>query len=696
MPSHSNDGARLAVDIGGTFTDVVLEAGARRWISKVLTTPQAPEQGFLRGVKTVLDKAGMTPAQVGLVLHGTTLGTNALIERKGARTAFLTTAGFRDVLEIGYEHRYELYDLSIVKPEPLVPRQWRFTVPERVAADGTVLRELDTDALVELVPRLRSEGIESLAIGFLQSYANDKHERQARDVLARALPALSISISSEVSPEIREYDRFSTVCANAYIRPVMDAYLARLEIALADGGFGCPLFLMSSGGTLTSPGVARQLPVRLVESGPAGGAILAAGLAREQGIARLMAFDMGGTTAKICFIDDGRPQTSRIFEAARVYRFAQGSGLPLRIPVIELVEIGAGGGSIARIDEVGRLAIGPDSAGSEPGPACYGRGGTQPTVTDADLVAGRLDASKFASELSVDRAAAERALTGIGGRFGWSVDQSALAIAETVEENMASAARIHAVEGGRDVAACTMVAFGGAAPMHAARVAQKLGIRRLLIPTGAGVGSAVGFLRAPVAFESSETWIQRTLSLDVTQANERIERQMARCRSLLPGAQAALQEESLSVTMRYTGQGYEIEVPLPAPRLDADAPQTISGRFDAAYARLYGRAIDGLGHEIVGWNVRVEVVQEKSGFAPQVEAGTGTAVPASTQDHVDHMTATRAPLTLHQRESVTPERSVTGPALVAEAETTTFVPAGWRALCAPDGNLWLLAEGELL
>src|SRR5215472_13491346 len=507
--------ARLAVDIGGTFTDLCLERNGTLTSVKVLTTPRAPEEGVLAGMEEILKQTGLKPAELGLIIHGTTLATNAIIERKGAKTALIVTEGFRDSIEIAFEHRFEQYDIFMVKPAPLVPRDLRFGVPERLDGRGNVLVPLDESAVKALAPKLKARSIESIAIGYMHAYLDSKHERRTRDILSELLPGVSITLSSEVSPEIREYERWSTAVANAYVQPVMARYLGRLDDALRAKGVACPLFLITSGGGLAALETARHFPIRLVESGPAGGAILAAALARQCGLDKVLSFDMGGTTAKICLIDNGEPQHSRTFEVARQYRFLKGSGLPLRIPVIEMVEIGAGGGSIASVDPLARINVGPESAGAEPGPASYGRGGAEPTVTDADVVLGRIDPDYFAGgSIKLDAARAVTAIDkAIGQPLGLRRLEAAFAISEVVEENMANAARVHAVERGKDLEARTLIAFGGAAPLHAARLADKLGIRRVLIPCGAGVGSAFGFLQAPVAYEVARS---RYVRLDDT------------------------------------------------------------------------------------------------------------------------------------------------------------------------------------
>ena len=502
MPASESD-VRLAVDIGGTFTDVVLETSGRLFTTKVLTTTEAPEAGVVTGIGKILERSGMPANSVTLLIHGTTLATNAILERKGACTALITTQGFRDVLEIGYESRYDQYDIMIEKPVPLVPRTRRLTVAERIDVHGRELEPLDEAGVRALIPELQRLEVESVAVGFLHAYANGAHEQRVRDILAGELPALSISLSCEVCPEVREYERFTTTAVNAYIRPMMEGYLGRLRQKFAAIGLECPTLLMTSAGGLTTFETAMSVPIRLLESGPAGGAILASQIAAELSLDKVISLDMGGTTAKLCLIEDGTPDTARDFEIGRAARFTKGSGLPLRLPVIEMLEIGAGGGSIARIDAMGNICVGPESAGAKPGPAAYALGGLDPTVTDADILLGRIDPAQFAGgQVPLEPALAERAIAdAIGEPLGLDASLAAYSVCEMVDETMANAARVHAVERGKVASAHSLIAFGGSAPLHVGRLAEKLGIRRIIVPRDAGVGSAVGFLRAPVAYE---------------------------------------------------------------------------------------------------------------------------------------------------------------------------------------------------
>jgi N-methylhydantoinase A len=672
---------RIGIDIGGTFTDVALEIGERRLTAKILTTTRAPEDGVLAALRSVVAEAGIEPGEVGLIIHGTTLATNALIERKGAKTALLTTEGFRDVVEIRHENRFEQYDLDIDLPPPLVPRRLRLSIRERIDAQGEVLLPLDEASIARAIEVLAAQQVEAVAVGFLHSFTNPEHERSVGDAVARALPDVAVTLSCEVSPEMREYERFSTACANAYIQPLIGRYLAKLARELARAGFGCPLLLMTSGGGITTVETAIRFPVRLVESGPAGGAVFASCIARQHGLDQVLSFDMGGTTAKICLIDKAQPQTARAFEVARIYRFLKGSGLPLRIPVIEMVEIGAGGGSIARVDTLGRIAVGPDSAGSEPGPVCYGRGGKEPTVTDADLALGRIDPATFSGgSMTLDvegakRAAAER----IGAALNLATEHAALAISEMVDENMANAARVHAIESGKDLRPRTLIAFGGAAPLHAARVAEKLGIGRVLIPANAGVGSAVGLLRAPVAYEIVRGRLIRLGSFDAAAANRLLAEMRAEAETIVRrGAPAANLTEQRSAFMRYRGQGHEIAVELPVRDFTAADRSTIRELFEAAYRRLYSRAIPGVEIEILSWVVSLGAPAEGRLAAPASEQPTEPA-PRSRRSVFDPGAGEFRDVPIYWRADLAPGARVRGPAVIAEDETSTVVSPSFDA-----------------
>jgi N-methylhydantoinase A len=676
---------RLAVDIGGTFTDLVLALPDRTLSAKLLTTHAAPEQAAIEGAASILHEAGVDATQLDLVIHGTTLATNALIERKGARTALITTQGFRDSLEIAYEHRFEQYDLYMERPAPLVERDLRLEVPERLAADGSLLLPLDEAGLDALVPVLQRHNIEAVAISFLHSYVNPAHEEAARAQLARALPNIAVTISSEVCREIREYERTSTTVANAYVLPLMGRYLARMQEQVRALGAACPLLLMMSSGGICTVETARRFPVRLVESGPAGGVILAQHIAARGGWDRALSFDMGGTTAKITLIDNFTPQQSRHFEAARAYRFAKGSGFPVRIPVIDMVEIGAGGGSIARIDPLRRIQIGPDSAGSDPGPACYARGGTAPTVTDADVVLGRIDPARFAGgKIAVDAASAADAVGTIGAALGMTNEEAARSIAEIVDETMASAARVHAVENGKDTAARTLIAFGGAAPLHAARLAQKLGMRRVVVPMDAGVGSAHGFLMASVAYEVVRTLLVRLDALQQGAINALFAGMRDEAEAVVRlGVRDGALQETRTAFMRYRGQGHEVAVPLPSDALD---PAALRAAFDATYTRLYGRTIPGLEVEALTWTLALSQTSAPPPRAlPPVDRGP--AAPSGKCRITDSATGETYAAAMFLRSALQPGQSVAGSAAIVEDGTTTIVPAGFTARIAAGGDI---------
>jgi N-methylhydantoinase A len=682
---------RLAVDIGGTFTDVALDAPKGRVTAKVLTTPQAPERGVMEGLTSAVAKARCRLGDIALIIHGTTLATNALIERKGAVTALITTEGFRDAVEIGYEHRFEQYDIYLEKPEPLVPRRRRYTVPERMSARGEVLRALEEGAMEVLIPRLRQEAVSSIAVGLLHSYANPAHEQRIREILLERLPGVSVSLSSEVSPELREYERLSTACANAYVQPLIAGYLDRLDRAVRGAGFAGQLLLMTSGGGVIGLDAARRFPIRLVESGPAGGAILASHIGLECGLEHVLSFDMGGTTAKICLIDGGQPQTSRAFEVARAYRFLKGSGLPLRIPVIEMVEIGAGGGSIARVDALERVTVGPDSAGAVPGPASYGQGGQAATVTDADLALGRIDPGAFAGgTLVLDADAAAAAIErSVGKPLALSAELAALAISEIVDENMASAARVHAVERGKSLDERTLVAYGGAAPLHAARVADKLGIARIVVPTGAGVGSAVGMLGAPVAYEVARSLYQRVRDLDPALVNGHMEAMRTEAYGVVEkSAGGAPLVESRTAYMRYIGQGHEIAVPLEARPLELVDRQRLQEAFEREYRSQFERIIPGLEAEVLSWALSLSTRVEPP--APVAQPPKQAApVPSGRRRVFDPGSGEFLETLVYRRMDLKPGARLEGPALIVEDETTTVVAPNFEATVNAVGYLVL-------
>jgi N-methylhydantoinase A len=678
---------RLGVDIGGTFTDVVAEGSFGRCSSKVLTTYAAPEDAIVEGIHRVCAQAGIVPGDIAQIIHGTTLATNALIERRGAKTALVTTQGFRDVIEMRSESRFEQYDLNLTLPEPLIARHRRYTVAERIGARGDVLIPLKRAEVEALADELAEAGYDSIAVGLLHSYVNDAHERLIRDVFAQRLPGVMVSISSEVSPQMREYERFNTVCANAYIKPLMKSYLGRLAERLKAEGAECPIFLMHSGGGIISLESAAEFPVRLVESGPAGGAVFAADIAARHGLDKVLSFDMGGTTAKICLIKNQTPKTARVFEVARTYRFKKGSGMPISIPVIDMVEIGAGGGSLAHVDAMRQIRVGPESAGSEPGPACYGRGGARPAVTDADLVLGKLDPDNFAGgSIPLYAQASETALeTVLGAALGMDALTAAFGLAEVVDENMANAARVHAVENGEDLSEYTMIAFGGAAPLHAARLCEKLGVARCLVPPGAGVGSAIGFLKAPFSFEANRSVFMKMGQFAPDMVKALFTEMQAEATAFVRSCDA--QAEILSehkVYMRYSGQGWEIPVPLmPDQAADPDAA-TYLALFEAEYTKLFGRRVEGMEVEVTVWSVNAMTPTEAVDRVAQITQ-TSAAKPMGARDLFDPALAASSQAAICARADFTAGVTISGPALITEDETTIVLPTSRTATGLADG-----------
>jgi len=672
-------GTRLAVDIGGTFTDVALACGDKQFTTKTLTTKSQPETGVLAGIDTVLTQAKINPSQVETIIYGTTLATNLLIERRGASVALVTTLGFRDVVEMRNENRFEQYDINIELPAPLVPRSQRLVVSERIGADGRILKPLNEDEVRALIPHLLEKEIQSVAVGFLHSYRNNSHEQRVREIICAEAPELDVTLSSEVSPEMREFERISTACANAYVQPLMSRHLGSLASQLRTQGLDCPLFLMLSGGGITTLETAIRFPVRLVESGPAGGAIFSSFIASQLGLSRVLSYDMGGTTAKVCLIDDGEPHTSRTFEVAREYRFLKGSGIPINIPVIEMVEIGAGGGSIADVDSMNRIRVGPESADSEPGPASYDLGGTAPTVTDADLLLGRLNPENFAGgsiRLNVENAS--KALDSvIGSKLGFKTSHTALGVSEIVDENMSNAARVHAIESGVDIETYTIVAFGGAAPIHAARLAEKLNIQKIVIPPGAGVGSALGFLQAPVSYEVIRSYYQRLDNLDYHGINQLLHSMRKEATDVVePGAQGQKTREIRTAFMRYIGQGHEVSVEIPVKLEEAELDSQSSGRltiaFETEYTRLYGRTIPSLEIEILTWSL---LVSTKGSDGRAIKMSAKSYAPDTTEFRklMDAESGEFNDAAVYDRLSLAPGAKIEGPAIVTESDTATVI-----------------------
>lgn len=684
---------RLAVDVGGTFTDVVLLKGDEHFSAKVLTSADAPERAVLTGIENVLTDSALSFSDIDLLILGTTLATNALIERKGAKTALITTAGFRDLVEIGQEDRFAQYDVFLQKPLPLVERHWRFGIEERIDAQGKVRIALNEQQVHQLAEKLEILGIESVAIGYLQSFVNPEHERRTADILRARLPHITFSLSSDVCPEIREYERLSTVCANAYVQPLVAGYLTRLRQQLGDKGLRVPPFLMTSGGGITTLETGIDEPVRLVESGPAGGAILASNIATRLGLEKVLSFDMGGTTAKICFIDNYQPQISRSFEFGRVHRHQKGSGLPIRIPVIDLVEIGAGGGSIARIDNLSRLQVGPDSAGSSPGPVSYNLGGTNVTITDANAQLGLLDPATFAGgkvELNVQLAAAALDQQ-IATPLGLNTDHAALAITEIIAENMANAARVHASESGKQVESYTLIAFGGAAPLHAARLAAKLGITKVVIPQAAGVGSALGFLWAPVAYQAVRSFYQRLDNIDTQAVGELLADLTHQVRHVVEQADNSSPiSVQRSVYLRYSGQGHEVPIELDAGELNSPSIKALHQRFTLAYRQLYGRSLDHVAVEAISWTVTASTPAPEINtqpINPHAALALNTSLPLREVYSARQQQRIQVPV--YGRAQLSTSAVQNGPLLVVEPETSTWVDEGFSAHITAEGHLVL-------
>ena len=676
----------LAIDIGGTFTDAVLELGKQRFTAKVLTTKDRPEEGFLAAAAKVIRIANLQPNDVDLVIHGTTLATNAIIERTGAKTALIATDGFTDSLEIAYEHRFEQSDLFMERPKPLVPRHLRLGIKERIASDGSVLIPLDENSVKEAVKKCKEEKVEAIAIGFLHCYANDQHEKLAQSIAQSLLPDIPISLSSQVSPEIREYDRLSTTVANAYILPLMQTYLKNLGESLKSTGYSAPLLMMMSSGGMTTLETAQNLPIRLVESGPAGGAILSRIISAECGLKEVLSFDMGGTTAKICYIDDYNPQYSREFEVAREYRFLKGSGFPLRIPVIDMVEIGAGGGSIATVDQLSRIRVGPESAGSNPGPASYNKGGDKVTVTDADLIMGRINPADFANgEVELNIGLATHALKAdIAIPLKLTTEAGASGISQIVDENMANAASVHAIELGKRLDTRVMIAFGGAAPLHACQLAETLNIKKIIIPSGAGVGSAIGFLKADIAYEVARSFYMDLRSFEPDTINNLFETMRSEAEEVVKrGTDTEQLTEKRTAFMRYRGQGHEIPVPITDLFLTSANKEVLVDTFEAEYERLFGRIIPNLTAEVMTWSLTLST-NRKLKESISTFKRTNKPKPTSKRRVFSVSLNKYQEIPTYQRELLAPGNWIPGPNLITENGTSTYVSENF---CAYVNNL---------
>ena len=690
-PSHL-----LAVDIGGTFTDIVLFDTESNHIAvgKVLTTYPDPSQAVLSGVTQLLKDHNIDPASVRQVIHGTTLVTNTLIERKGARTALIATEGFRDALEIGNEGRYDIYDLGLVKPPPLVERRLRFGIHERMAANGEVLHPLDANAVAELCKQLNAEGIESVAICLLHAFTNPRHELDVYEIVRDEMPNASISISHQVSPAMREYQRTSTTVANAYVQPITSNYLERIQSGLAQAGLNAPLNVMLSSGGTTDIETATRFPIRLVESGPSGGALAGVYWGKQNGFNDIFAFDMGGTTAKAILTHKSELSITSVSEVAHVHRFKRGSGLPLLVPMIEMIEIGAGGGSVAHVNNLGLPAVGPESAGSTPGPACYARGGLNPTVTDADLLIGYLNADYFANgSIRLDASAAEKAFESLAKELDISITKAAWGIHQLVNENMAAAARVHAAERGLDIQKYAMVTTGGAGPVHASGVAERLNVRTVIVPPIAGVGSAFGFLLAPISFDFTRSYLTRIDQVDANLLMKILRDLESEGRGIVMNAGVAAEDIHVtrSVDMRYLRQGYEIRVEFEGNEINAQTLSMLEKRFEEEYMRFYGVLCEGVPIQAVNWRVVVSgPALEIEGRALKVgEESQRANQPYGSRNVVFNPDNGAALTPVYRRESLSSSFKANGPAIIEEAESTTIVLPNWSARVDVNGCLVL-------
>ncbi|HWI38654.1 MAG TPA: hydantoinase/oxoprolinase family protein [Burkholderiales bacterium] len=693
MPLKKKASWVVGLDIGGTFTDVMMvDPGSGRSVRyKSLTTPADPAIGALDALQGVLREGKAAPEEVAVLLHATTLVSNALIERKGAHTALVTTRGFKDVIEIGREKKFDIYDLLLDKPAPLVDPECRFELGERMAADGAVVEALTPEASGMVVEALKACGAEAVAVCLLHSYMNPAHERALRDVVCSALPNASVCISSDILPEMREFERASTAVANAYVQPLTSGYIDRFAAGLRDAGLGCPLFIMLSEGAIAAPEVVKKMPIRICESGPAAGAVTSAAVAQQLKEDRILSFDMGGTTAKTCVVHDARPSVTTEFEVARIYRFKKGSGLPLRIPVVDLIEIGAGGGSLVHVDALGLLKVGPESAAADPGPVCYGRGGERATVTDADLVLGYLGVDSFlGGRMWLDAAGARRALgEHVAKPLKLDVEQAALGVYEVVNENMANASRVQAVERGHDPSGHVLVAFGGAGPVHAWGVAQKLGVRTVVIPPSPGVGSAFGLLLAPRALQLARTYIGTLDSLDWKRVQQAYDEMVAEAMEAL--AQAGVQRSAArfmrSADMRYLGQRKEITVEVSAERFEPRRAGALREAFESRYESIYHRRHEGHPVEVLCWRLEARGPQTMELPSKPTRSSSAKAKPRSRRPMLFAGWTRHRVCPVYSRYELAAGAKLRGPAVIEEDESSTVVGPGGSASVDGFGNL---------
>lgn len=694
----------VSIDVGGTFTDFVLfdmDAGMSVAFHKALTTPSEPARAVVAGWQDLLVQAGVSAEQIAHVVHSTTLITNAIVERRGAKAASITTRGFRDVLEIGIEQIYDIYDLFAPYPAPLIPRHLRREVHERITRDGTVLVPLDEHEVRALVVELAADGIESIAVALIHAYRNPTHEQRIADIVAATHPALTVSLSSQIAPLIGEYERTSTVAADAYVKPLFHRYLSDLQAQLRDMGFHQQLYLMLSSGGITTAAAAQEFPIRLLESGPAAGAHAASLYGRLAGHHDVLSFDMGGTTAKACLIERGTATLTHMLEADRAHRFKPGSGLPIMTPTLDLIEIGAGGGSIAQINQLGLLNVGPHSAGADPGPACYGRGGERPTVTDANVLLGYLDPSYFlGGAMELDRERAERAIhREVAQQLNLSTHEAAWGIYTIVNENMARAARAHLIERNRDPRDLALVAFGGAGPAHAVAVARILGMSTVIVPLGAGVASAIGALAAPMTLPFARSYVTQLRQCDWTIVRRLYADMASEARRALTAAAPGDPELHIraAADMRYAGQYHEIHVALPPiEALGPHAVDQIEEGFRRRYAEVYGRALSALPVEVHTWHLVAEQPRQSLTVSPEPRGATDQrAVPKG--ERAAYFVAPAPgyrPCPVYDRYLLAPGLELDGPCIIEETEATIVVPPGDRVAIDEYRNVVIHLHGN--